>query len=280
MVEAVLGPAGCWTTDLGADSYGEVVAVASGDRRSRRPLADELLFAPDRHRARLVAQRRGLDPDARRLVAALRSDAVDARIVLAVATAAIDGGPTPMGTVHGAHALVVLDAEQTWLELRRELGAALGSCAIALSPWQRTVEALDRAATGAMEANARQRPSPAVPLVRAEEPDLVHLLANADAADLSQFIERWLGTLIAYDRDHQTSLFPTLALYLTTGGALDRTAEGLGIHRSTLKYRLGRIRELTGNDLADPETRFNLHFAARALGVVDRPSTQVPPLAV
>ena len=36
------------------------------------------------------------------------------------------------------------------------------------------------------------------------------------------------------------------------------------MHRSTLKYRLQRIRELTGFDLGNPETHFNLQLATRA----------------
>jgi DNA-binding PucR family transcriptional regulator len=36
------------------------------------------------------------------------------------------------------------------------------------------------------------------------------------------------------------------------------------VHRSTLKYRLQRIRDLTGFDLSDPETQFNLQLATRA----------------
>jgi DNA-binding PucR family transcriptional regulator len=36
------------------------------------------------------------------------------------------------------------------------------------------------------------------------------------------------------------------------------------VHRSTLKYRLQRIRELTGLDLSDPEIHFNLQLATRA----------------
>jgi PucR C-terminal helix-turn-helix domain len=35
------------------------------------------------------------------------------------------------------------------------------------------------------------------------------------------------------------------------------------VAQQTLKYRLQRIRELTGFDLADPETRFNLELATR-----------------
>jgi DNA-binding PucR family transcriptional regulator len=35
------------------------------------------------------------------------------------------------------------------------------------------------------------------------------------------------------------------------------------VHRSTLKYRLKRIRELLGRDLNDGPTRLNLHLATR-----------------
>ena len=33
---------------------------------------------------------------------------------------------------------------------------------------------------------------------------------------------------------------------------------------STLKYRLQRIREISGHDLSDPDTLFNLQLATRA----------------
>ena len=36
------------------------------------------------------------------------------------------------------------------------------------------------------------------------------------------------------------------------------------MHRSTLKYRLQRIREISGLDLTDPETQFSLQLATRA----------------
>ena len=36
------------------------------------------------------------------------------------------------------------------------------------------------------------------------------------------------------------------------------------MHRSTLKYRLQRIREITGHDLGSPEVQFNLQLAVRA----------------
>jgi DNA-binding PucR family transcriptional regulator len=36
------------------------------------------------------------------------------------------------------------------------------------------------------------------------------------------------------------------------------------MHRNTLKYRLQRIHEISGFDLADADSRFNLQLATRA----------------
>jgi DNA-binding PucR family transcriptional regulator len=56
----------------------------------------------------------------------------------------------------------------------------------------------------------------------------------------------------------------TLTEYLERGGSYDATARSLAVHRSTLKYRLRRIREISGHDLGDPEVQFNLQLAVRA----------------
>ena len=56
----------------------------------------------------------------------------------------------------------------------------------------------------------------------------------------------------------------TLGHYLDYGGNYEATAQALSVHRSTLKYRLQRIREISGHDLASPDTQFNLQLASRA----------------
>ncbi|MBF6225521.1 helix-turn-helix domain-containing protein [Nocardia abscessus] len=96
-------------------------------------------------------------------------------------------------------------------------------------------------------------------------PELAHQrnLAEIDGR-VEQFTRKWLGTLLDYDRDHRADLVHTLSRYLECGGNYDDSAAALHIHRSTLRYRLGRIRELTGFDLRDVDTRFNLQAATRA----------------
>ena len=82
--------------------------------------------------------------------------------------------------------------------------------------------------------------------------------------EVEAFVAQWLGPLLAYDARRHTQLMYTLAQYLDCGGNYDQAAAALVIHRSTLRYRLRRIRELTNADLADVDTRLNLHLATRA----------------
>jgi sugar diacid utilization regulator len=78
------------------------------------------------------------------------------------------------------------------------------------------------------------------------------------------FIRRWLGPLIDYDTDKDARLVDTLSCYLECGGNYDSTAKMLSLHRSTLRYRLQRIRDISGRNLNNPNTRFNLQLATRA----------------
>jgi hypothetical protein len=56
-------------------------------------------------------------------------------------------------------------------------------------------------------------------------------------------------------------LATTAAAYLDNAGNVQRAAAELRIHRQTLYYRLQRIEELTGLDLADGRDRLTLHLA-------------------
>jgi DNA-binding PucR family transcriptional regulator len=90
----------------------------------------------------------------------------------------------------------------------------------------------------------------------------------ADVHSVEGFVQRWLGALLEYDAAKGSQLVDTLASYLECGGNYDATAAALSLHRSTLRYRLQRLREISGLDLADPDTRFNLQLATRARATV------------
>lgn len=94
------------------------------------------------------------------------------------------------------------------------------------------------------------------------------LAAIPDLTDVNGFVREWLGSLLSYDDRKGAELVHTLTQYLEHGGNYDATAAELSVHKSTLKYRLQRIRELTGLELNDPDVHFNLQLATRAWGTL------------
>ena len=94
------------------------------------------------------------------------------------------------------------------------------------------------------------------------------LAAIPDLTDVDSFVREWLGSLLDYDARRKAELVHALTQYLEHGGNYDATAAELSVHKSTLKYRLQRIRELTGLELNDPDVHFNLQLATRAWGTL------------
>jgi DNA-binding PucR family transcriptional regulator len=97
-----------------------------------------------------------------------------------------------------------------------------------------------------------------------EDLGFYHLVDAANTVGVAdEYVRQWLGALIDYDAAKNSDLLHTLSHYLECGGNYDESAAALHVHRSTLRYRLSRIAELTGMDLRDVDTRFNLHAATR-----------------
>jgi DNA-binding PucR family transcriptional regulator len=79
--------------------------------------------------------------------------------------------------------------------------------------------------------------------------------------------------------DPRGRLVGTLETYLRHGGSAPAAAKVLHIHRTTLHYRLDRIRDITGCDLDDGETRLLLHLGlkiAHLLGLLDEHDQFLP----
>lgn len=76
---------------------------------------------------------------------------------------------------------------------------------------------------------------------------------------------RTLQPVLDHDRSNDSVLLDTFRAYLESGSSPKATAARLGIHRHTVDYRLGRLRELTGLDLRQAEDRLTLELAVRVL---------------
>lgn len=93
------------------------------------------------------------------------------------------------------------------------------------------------------------------------------LLGSGNDPDLQAFIEDVTGPLLAYDRDNDGSLVRTLRGFFDADCSQRVAAERLFIHHKTLRYRLERIRQLTGLDPSRHEDRMRADFALRLLQV-------------
>jgi purine catabolism regulator len=117
-----------------------------------------------------------------------------------------------------------------------------------------------REVTSVMESLARFKRWSQV--VAVPELGLTGLLAAVTDERLVDYSRRHLGPLIEHDRSRKGNLVATLRAFLETGEQ-QQAAQKLRVHPNTLRYRLDRIREISGVDLEDPETRLNLAVALR-----------------
>ncbi|MFF0288029.1 PucR family transcriptional regulator [Streptomyces sp. NPDC005262] len=77
------------------------------------------------------------------------------------------------------------------------------------------------------------------------------------------FTARLLDPLRDYDRRHRAELIPTLEAFLDCDGSWTRCAARLHLHVNTLRYRVGRIEQLTGRDLSRLEDKLDFFLALR-----------------
>jgi purine catabolism regulator len=89
---------------------------------------------------------------------------------------------------------------------------------------------------------------------------LFHLYEHQE---LVQFYEETLGPLVDADTRNNNALIETLENFFRYNGNLSETARAMHFHRNSLLYRLGRIEELLGRSLEDPELRLSLQMALK-----------------
>ncbi|MDG9702357.1 PucR family transcriptional regulator [Streptomyces sp. DH37] len=77
------------------------------------------------------------------------------------------------------------------------------------------------------------------------------------------FTARLLDPLREYDLRHRAELIPTLEAFLASDGSWTRCASRLHLHVNTLRYRVGRIEQLTGRDLSRLEDKVDFFLALR-----------------
>jgi PucR C-terminal helix-turn-helix domain len=96
------------------------------------------------------------------------------------------------------------------------------------------------------------------------------LLLRSDRRLAQELVRARLAPLAGLAAGPRARMTTTLAAWLAEQGRLQAVAERLHVHPQTVRYRLGRLRELFGDALDDPQRRFELELALRAEGAFDR----------
>ncbi len=99
------------------------------------------------------------------------------------------------------------------------------------------------------------------------------LLKGQSDESLRSLCERLVVPLVEHDRQHHTSLMPTLRTFFDNRLSVHQTADALFIHRNTLGKRLHRIEELLDVDLAQIDDVFELYLALRAAELLESVNT-------
>jgi sugar diacid utilization regulator len=247
-------------------------ALAEAELRLRRDLVEELLTGTDAQSAQDRARALGYDlvRPHRVVLATTGSQRVDHEDFYHAVHRAVRA--TGVGSLLAARpggVAVLCDTNHDWEQFRVAITAQMrspGSCRVGVgAPCTQPSEfpRSHQQAQLALKMQITTRcPEQATVF---DDLGIYQLLAEIDNIDsVEAFIHRWLGTLIDYDTTKDAQLVETLCCYLECGGNYDLTAKELSLHRSTLRYRLQRIRDLSGHNINNPNTRFNLQLATRA----------------
>ncbi|MFE9771887.1 PucR family transcriptional regulator [Streptomyces sp. NPDC005931] len=174
--------------------------------------------------------------------------------------------PAVTGEADGAEPGVLADA---LLEAVREpLGAGLdgdGRLTLGVSAAVHSAEGLRGALEEARHARrvAAARPGRVCAAGHQELASHVLLLPFVPDDVRRAFTARLLDPLRDYDRRHRAELIPTLEAFLDCDGSWTRCATRLHLHVNTLRYRVGRIEQLTGRDLSRLEDKLDFFLALR-----------------
>jgi DNA-binding PucR family transcriptional regulator len=246
-------------------------SLAEAELRVRRDLVEELLAGTDEESALGRAQALGYDLERRHRVVVVegrgRTQHEDT-FFHAVRRAARDVHVGSLLVARGGAVVVLSDADVSWDRFRSAVLTELGGgrCRVGVGGWCEQPRDFPRSYREAQLALKMQRSARGADRATCyEDLGVFRILCEVeDPASIERFVSQWLGPLLQYDERKHSELVDTLCRYLECGGSYDATATALSVHRSTLKYRLQRIREISGHDLTDPGTNFNLQLATRA----------------
>ncbi|MCA2187162.1 PucR family transcriptional regulator [Nonomuraea cavernae] len=151
-------------------------------------------------------------------------------------------------------------------QLDREVHAGWTLARDGESDLPRAVTAARHAARLAATGAGRER------VARYERLGTHEVLLALDEEIVGGFQDLVLGPLVEYDSRHGSQLVETLMEFLDRNCAYQASAEALGIHVNTLRYRLLTIEQVTGRDLRRMADKVDFYLALRSRRAPEDPA--------
>jgi sugar diacid utilization regulator len=157
--------------------------------------------------------------------------------------------------------------------IREELEATLGEFNFTVGHGRITSDPSDlfRAGQEALLAVNVAEANGAGNLLSFEDTGAYRLLLPAlcdDPAELHRFYAETIEPLVNYDDQYETNLVHTVDTFLAADGNVAGTAQRLFTHRHTIRYRLERVKDLTGLDCSSTDGRERLSLGLKSMRVL------------
>ncbi len=157
--------------------------------------------------------------------------------------------------------------------IREELEATLEEFSFTVGFGRNTTEPSDlyRAGQEALLAVNVAEASGSGNLMSFEDTGAYRLLLPAlcdDPAELRRFFAETIEPLVTYDDQYETNLVQTVDTFLAADGNVAGTAQRLFTHRHTIRYRLERVKDLTGLDCSSTDGRERLSLGLKSMRVL------------
>jgi PucR C-terminal helix-turn-helix domain len=243
--------------ELSADSvegYAQAQREQEGERqRRRRELLSLLLREPPADEGELRAAAQAASWRLPRGAATLALAEADlARLARRLPADALVGSYDGLGCAVAPGAGGRDELERAAAGVTAAVGPAVSRVELA-SSWSLASVALRAAEAGAIRADG--------PILAADH--LAELLLFESGRLTQRLAERALAPLEPLTPAARARMEQTALAYVQHGGNAAAMARALHLHPQTIRYRLGRLRDLFGGALEDPDARFELELALR-----------------
>ena len=94
-------------------------------------------------------------------------------------------------------------------------------------------------------------------------------MSAVNVDEMHVFVQGSIGAVARHDAAHATDYLETLAAFLDHGCRSQPCADALGLHVTTLRYRIARLKDLFAVETDTPDRRFALQLALQFYRVMN-----------